>query len=340
MHNEAGVAVWPPDSQPTLVDLEQQIATLETQRSQIKARESHEGQSRQYELVYYQLFNQTRTRLASRRPELLVDLQPSVQNIFYDFDDQGESRIAAIEQSLTAGYDHRQTRRYQIIAALGQRLSELRQPREANPNQETERNILTSLWYKHQTDGSTEESRFHWTRLELERLHLLTRHQADSPESIDGFTHRMIGIGQNEYRAIVAHKRAQSLTIHRDYYTQITEATASDKDRLDAYQSFQSQLRAESQLETINGTLPGYENLWEALSWVSRLHQTWNHNPTDIEALTRNYYSRSLVSLQADAQLANQDNLAKLEQIHGASGWIPNPVQTLGERVVRLASSI
>ncbi len=339
MRNEAGVAVWPADSQSTLVDLEQQIAALETQRSQIKGRESHEKQSRQYELVYYQLFNQTRTRLASRLPELLVDLQPSVQNIFYDFDDQGESRIAAIEQSLTVGYDHRQTRRYQIIAALGQRLSGLRQPREANPNQETERNILTSVWYKHQTDGSVEESRFHWTQLELERLHLLTRHRADNLESIDSSTHRMVGIGQNEYQAIVAHKRAQSLTIHRNYYTQITEVATSNEDRLTAYQSFQSQLRTRSRLETVNGTFQGYENLWEALGWVSRLHQAWDNNTVDIKPLAQNYYNRSLVSLQADARLADQDSLAKLEQAHVAAGWAPSPIQPLGERVVQLASS-
>ncbi len=330
-----------PDSQQQLAKIDRQIAELEAHRQQIATQDEQqrrEKASRQEELILFRLSHQTPNRLETLKSELSLDLIPRIQELFFDFDGQGEARIDSLEQSLANEHSQNQSRQEQIIKTISRRLAEINQLPEGETEYETERDILARLWYQHQADKFTKQARFHRTSFELGRIYLLTRPDFSDSQSIESFEDRISRLGKDEYRADVTQRQIQELTLYHDYYGQVVGASADSDQRLVAQKSLQAQLR-HSQSPNVVQISPNYPNLKDSLEWAGKLLEAWDPQSSP-EAIAQGLFNQVHNGLQKDAMMANKEIAADLEQIHQTiTGRSHNLTQPLGKELMRLASN-
>ena len=323
-------------------DLEQQITALTTQREQLLAEEDqarHESGSRQQGLVYFQLVNQTAHRLKERGPNLLVDLQPQLRNIVYSFDNQEEVRLVAIEQSLTTGHDQRQNERSQILDALGQRLGELGQSPESDTRRQSERKILTALWYRHHCENQVDWARFYLTRLELSRLRLLTQTDFSDSKTIARLEKQAIRIGKDEHRVTIAQKQSEKLAAYHSHYDQAVGGLDLNGTHSTGPKASEDWLVGDNARPNVVDLVPEYTELGETLLWAGRLCQAWD-NDIDPDTFVRDVIGRIRNDLQKDARLAEREGAAGLEEIHQpVDNRRLSLTQPLGERLIQVSSS-
>ena len=323
-------------------DLEQQITALTTQREQLLEKEDqarHESGSRQQELVYFQLVNQTAHRLTERGANLLVDLQPQLRSIVYSFDYQEEARLIAIEQSLTTGHGQRQNERSQILDALGQRLGELGQSPESDTRRQSERKILTAFWYRHHCENQVDWARFYLTRLELGRLRLLTQTDFSDSGTIARLEKQAIQIGKDEHRVAIAQKQSKELAAYHSHYDQAVGGLDLNGTHPAGPKVSGDWLVGGDTRPNVVDLSPEYTELGETLLWAGRLHQAWD-NDIDPDTFVRDVIGRIRSDLQKDARLAEREGTAGLEEIHQpADNRRLSLTQPLGERLIQISSS-
>ena len=326
-----------------LNNLNQQITALEAERSQIleaEERDRYEAGLQRQGLVYYQFMSQTDLRLRERQTDLLVDLETDFRLIAHGSVGQEEPRLAAIELAITNEQSRRQEEREPLLAAAKQRLIELSQPQNNDPQRQIEREIIATALYRYQAQAQTDRARFHRTRIELGRLRLLTQTDFDNSQAVAGLEGQLVQIGQDEHRAAIAQKQADGLSDHYLYYKQATDGPEANGAQPAASPTILEPSRDRSEPNVIS-LAPGYRYLEveESLHWSGRLAQAWDGS-IDPEAFVRDYLDRISGDLQKDARIAEKEGLAKLEQIHQtASGPGPGLARPLGERVLQLSSN-
>ena len=169
--------------------------------------------------AYWQVGNQIAEQLQAEAHHLMVDLKPNLPTILRGPSPDSHRLLTDYDLVLAGEQQKRRGKYDRISSSLGQRLWEL--DSNTSPNQATEKELLSLLWYEQHGINLGDSAAFHRTRLMLARLKLVTQSAGEVNNPSDDQTNLIMQIAEDECRQAVNQIHAQEMEICQQYCWQI-----------------------------------------------------------------------------------------------------------------------